>query len=187
MNAITLPTFFNCDKTKTPARLVIYINGACPGNPGPAGCGFVALPTDIEGNIINQLERKFASQFITTNKRAKLASAINALQFVKDRQSAGAWPHCPVKIVSDSQYVVSGFTKWLPSWMARNWRKPDGKEPDNRDLWERLLVAAAGLSVEWQWIKGHNGDYWNERAHALASAAAAEAKRNGVRFREAAK
>lgn len=183
MNAITPPTFVKCDETTIPTSIVVYIDGACLGNPGPAGCAFVALPMDAAGDVIDQIERKFASQYITTNNRAELASAINALQFVKDRQSADAWPPCPVRIISDSQYVVIGFTKWLPAWMARNWRKPNGKEPDNRDLWERLLAAAEGLAVEWHWVKGHNGNRWNERADALASAAAAEAERSGVRFR----
>jgi ribonuclease HI len=43
----------------------------------------------------------------------------------------------------------------------------------NRDLWEPLveLYRARG-DVDFQWVKGHSGDVWNDRVDQLAVAAA---------------
>jgi len=88
-----------------------------------------------------------------------------------------------VTILSDSRYLVDGFQKWLPGWEARGWRNSSGKTPENRDLWERLKVAAEGLPVTWRWVQGHNGNRWNELADELAGEGAKEAQRRGARLR----
>ncbi len=47
----------------------------------------------------------------------------------------------------------------------------------NADLWQALLTAAKPHRIDWQWVKGHAGHPENERADALASAAAIAAGR----------
>ncbi len=76
--------------------------------------------------------------------------------------------------------AAAGITEWLPGWIAKGWRKGDKKPVENRDLWERLIGQTEGLAVDWCWVRGHDGNEWNERADQLATAASAEAKRNGV-------
>ena len=50
---------------------------------------------------------------------------------------------------------------------------PWGKKPvKNGELWQELELAVARHKVEWVWVRGHNGHVENERADALASAAA---------------
>ena len=40
------------------------------------------------------------------------------------------------------------------------------------DLWERLLKAAEPHKIKWNWVKGHDGNVYNERCDRLATSAA---------------
>lgn len=163
----------DCNAGSGSARVEIYTDGATDAsNPGPAGWGFVAVLLTEKGEVLDVLERNGASPIVSTNNRAEMAGALNALAFAAAQQASGAWPVCPITIVSDSQYVVKGYTEWMPNWEARGWRTSTGKSPENRDLWERLKVNEKGLGVNWRWIKGHDGNRWNDRADALAKDAA---------------
>ena len=164
-------------------RIEIHTDGSCHGNPGPSGWAFVAILLDETGTAIARQERSGCVSHISTNNRAELEAALNALVFVKEYQATGIWPSCPVIITSDSEYVVKGMTERLAKWLAKGWRGADGKAPKNRDLWEHLMDATEGLSLGWRWVRGHDGNLWNERADELANAAAKEAARRGVTFR----
>lgn len=170
--------------TLTKTHIEIYADGACHGNPGPGGWGFVALLLNEAGEIIATEERFSAAKTITTNNRAELAAALNGLAFVRQQQASGVWLACPMTIISDSQYVVKGFTEWLPGWQARGWRTAGGKAPENRDLWDRLQSATEGLIVGWRKVKGHSGNRWNDRADQLATKGAEKAAKLGVTFME---
>jgi len=89
-------------------------------------------------------------------------------------------PH-RVKIFSDAQYVVKGYTEWLPGWLpdrtGDGWISSSGKPVKNRDLWERLHEACQPHQVSWQWVKGHAGNPRNERADRRANEAAETARR----------
>lgn len=67
------------------------------------------------------------------------------------------------------------MTEWLPNWKAKNWRTAAKKPVENRELWEILDALAEGLSVHWQWVRGHNGDPLNEEVDRLANEAARKA------------
>ena len=99
----------------------------------------------------------------TTNNRMELVAAIEALNALKKPAQ--------VRIHTDSQYVKNGLTQWLPNWKRRNWRTADNKPVANVDLWQALEAAAARHTIEWKWVRGHDGDVMNERADALARAA----------------
>lgn len=76
-----------------------------------------------------------------------------------------------VAVYSDSQYVVYGITQWIEHWIANDWPQ----RVKNADLWKELLKAQNRHgSVSWNYIKGHNGNEWNEKADALAGARAGQ-------------
>ncbi len=84
----------------------------------------------------------------------------------------------PVKVVlhADSSYVVKGMNEWIEGWQRNGWRSGrEKKAVANKDLWERLLKAAAPHDVTWQWVRGHAGNAENERVDRLANAAAGRA------------
>jgi ribonuclease HI len=131
-----------------------YTDGACRGNPGPGGWGAV-LKT---GAHVKELSGGEAD---TTNNRMELTAAIRALEALKRP--------CRVALYTDSTYVRSGITEWLPTWRARGWRTADKKPVKNQDLWQALAAQAARHEVRWHWVKGHSGHPENERADELAN------------------
>lgn len=145
-------------------EVTIYTDGAARGNPdGPGGYGAVLLYTDPSGKQYRkELSEGFAK---TTNNRMELMAVIAALETLKRP--------CDVTLYSDSKYVTDAFNQhWIDGWQKRGWTKADRKPVLNRDLWERLLAAAAPHRIRWIWVRGHNGNRENERCDALATAAA---------------
>ena len=136
--------------------VVIYTDGACKGNPGPGGWGVLLR----SGASTKEL---YGGERLTTNNRMELMAVIQALQALKRP--------CAVSLHVDSLYVLKGMTEWLRGWKAKGWRTA-GKQPvKNVELWQMLdeLVSQRGHSIEWHWVRGHDGDPGNERADALAN------------------
>jgi ribonuclease HI len=131
-----------------------FTDGACRGNPGPGGWGVVLKA----GGQVKELS---GGEPATTNNRMELKAAIEALAALKKP--------CRVALYTDSNYVRSGITEWLPAWRARGWRTADKKPVKNKDLWEELSALAAKHEVSWHWIRGHSGHPENERADELAN------------------
>jgi ribonuclease HI len=105
---------------------------------------------------------------MTTNNRMEMTAAIEALAELK-RPST-------VRLHTDSMYLRDGITRWIANWKRNGWRTADKKPVKNADLWQRLEQALAPHRVEWHWVRGHAGHPENERADALARAAARAAQ-----------
>lgn len=141
---------------------VVYTDGACLGNPGPGGWAWV-VP-----------DGPFAAGFDsgTTNQRMELTAALEAV---------GAF-NGPLTVVSDSTYVVNCFRdRWWENWLRRGWVNKARKPIANRDLWELLIeMYRVRGDIDFQWVKGHSGDRWNDKADCLAvEAATDQAARRG--------
>lgn len=165
--------------------LEIYTDGSSLGNPGPSGWAFVALTKDAAGTVIDRQERSMPGRSVSTNNRAEMAAALNAMKFARDYRTPDGQPVQFISIITDSQYVAKGFPEWLPAWVARGWQKSNGDTVENRDMWERMIAAADGLPVTWRKIKGHSGHPENGRADELARTAAGRAMKNIDRQAEA--
>ncbi|MBI5202149.1 MAG: ribonuclease HI [Elusimicrobia bacterium] len=136
-----------------------YCDGACSGNPGPGGWGAVLI---LPEGVVKELG---GGERPTTNNRMEMLGAISALRATADRPE-------PVKLFTDSSYVVSGITMWVHGWRRRGWQTMDGKPVLNRDLWETLmgLAAARRDRLTWVQVKGHAGHEVNERCDEIAVA-----------------
>jgi ribonuclease HI len=134
----------------------IYTDGACRGNPGPGGWGALLLFKDAQKELSG-------AELQTTNNRMELMGAIMAL--------AALTRGVRVRLYTDSKYVSTGVSEWLPNWKARGWRTADKKAVKNQDLWERLDAENQRHAVQWVWVKGHAGNEGNERVDRLANAA----------------
>lgn len=137
----------------------IYSDGACSGNPGPGGWGAV-LQCDIP-----KAEKELSgSEAHTTNNRMELMAVISALEALREP--------CDITIYTDSSYVCDAFRKnWIKGWLKNGWKTASKEPVKNTELWQRLLLALQGHSVNWEWVRGHNGHPLNERADRLAVAA----------------
>jgi iron complex transport system ATP-binding protein len=145
----------------------IYTDGACSGNPGPGGWGVLVRIDEAETELCG-------GEPVTTNNRMELLAVIEALQSFTQPVTA--------RVYTDSQYVQKGISQWIHDWKRRGW-KTAGREPvKNEDLWRRLDALAAGHTLEWHWVRGHNGHPENERVDALARAGLEQARRAGRPF-----
>ena len=132
-----------------------YTDGACSGNPGPGGWGALLLAGDHEKELTGGAPE-------TTNNRMELTAAIEALNAVKAADT--------LRLHTDSTYVRDGITQWINRWKKNGWRTTARKPVKNEDLWRALDEARMRHTVEWYWVKGHDGHPGNERADALARA-----------------
>jgi ribonuclease HI len=137
---------------------LIYTDGACldNGQQNPrAGCGFVFRPSTpaspdgepaFDGTVSFRLESKCprGTTQPQTSNRAELRAVIGALQF---RAWYGeGWKR--LVIATDSEYVVSGATKWVPGWERNGWLTAKKAPVKNRDSWELLLEEVRKLAEQ---------------------------------------
>jgi iron complex transport system ATP-binding protein len=142
----------------------IYTDGACSGNPGPGGWGVLVRDGHVEAEFSG-------GEPGTTNNRMELLAVIEALQSFPQPIQA--------RVYTDSQYVQKGISEWIHSWKQRGWRTASKEPVKNEDLWRRLDTLAANHTLEWHWVRGHNGHPENERVDALARAGLEQARRAG--------
>ena len=139
--------------------IAIYTDGGALNNPGPGGYGIVILVDDRRQELSGGFR-------LTTNYRMELTACIVALEQLEQKDR-------PIILYSDSRYVVNGINRgWAAKWRRNGWKKADGKEAVNQDLWTRLLDCIDDLDITFKWVRGHSGHPLNERCDRLAVAAA---------------
>jgi uncharacterized phage-like protein YoqJ len=82
----------------------------------------------------------------------------------------------PLKVISDSTYVVKCFSdRWYVKWEANGWKTSNRTPVVNQDLWRPLVDAfhERDGELEFRWVKGHSGDVMNDVVDRLATEAAA--------------
>ena len=145
------------------SQIIIYTDGACSGNPGPGGWGYIVI--DSEGLE----DRQYGHEKYTTNNRMEMMAVIKALMTLELSSD--------IKLHTDSQYVIKGITEWVKGWKARGWKTASKAPVKNVDLWMLIDELNQMHKIQWVWVKGHAGDKYNELADALACAGAEEARR----------
>ena len=135
--------------------ITIYSDGACSGNPGPGG--WAARLKYADGRI----RELGGAEPDTTNNRMELQAAIEGLRFAERGE--------PVTMVTDSEYLLKGITRWIHGWKRKQWKTASRKPVLNQDLW-RALDELNSSSVRWEYTRGHAGDPDNERCDEIAQA-----------------
>ncbi len=174
---------------------VFYCDGSCKGNPGYAGSGVFGYtfkdskrPKNIKHpskakvrftnvgisqedspsepiEVVNIVDCIVAiNDPKSTNNEAELTAVITALRMAVDTLKLKS-----IKIITDSNYIVSSFNENLDRWIKSDWRRLDGKEIVHRRNWEEILFyrnkcKEEDVHLELEWVKGHAGDYGNEMA-----------------------
>lgn len=99
----------------------------------------------------------------TTSNRMELLAAIEGLRSLKTPTE--------VTVITDSAYLLNTMRqKWYEKWFLEERETPR----PNLDLWYLLVGLAEFHDITWIKVKGHSGDYWNERADKLADVARRE-------------
>lgn len=140
----------------------LFTDGACKGNPGPGGWGFI-LKHPASGS-----ERESSGGAAeTTNNQMELQAVIEGLKALTRKTR--------VEVVTDSTYVAKGSSQWMPGWKKNGWRRREGKSwkpVKNVEFWQELDELLSSHEVTFQVVKGHSGHPENERCDELAVDAA---------------
>ena len=139
----------------------IYTDGACSGNPGPGGWGYVIVEN-------GQIFSNNGSENQTTNNRMELTAAIKALENARKDER--------LYLYTDSTYLQKGITEWIVNWKKNNWITSSKKPVSNKDLWIKIDQLNLELDIEWKWVKAHQSDnsddtFYNNMADELATGA----------------
>lgn len=124
-----------------------FTDGACRGNPGPAGAGvYIEFPDGRKMELARSLGRG-------TNNIAELTAIELALQQIEREQPDG-----PVALLTDSSYAIGVLSK---GWKAKA----------NPELVARVRKRLREVpDVQLHWVAGHVGTEGNEKADRLANA-----------------
>ena len=142
-------------ETQRQRLTVVYTDGACRGNPGPGGWGWVVPDGPWAAGAAAD----------TTNNRMELQAVLEALAALDEGD--------PLEVATDSSYIVNCFAqRWWENWQRRGWRNANRKPVKNQDLWVPLIEQVLAREVVFRWVKGHAGDPWNDVADMLATQAA---------------
>ena len=131
-----------------PQAIHLWTDGACSGNPGPAGSGLVLLDGPRRLEISAWLGEG-------TNNIAELTAILLGLRELARPVTRAVVVH------TDSQYGIGV--------LARSW-----KAKANVELIAEIKRELRGIPrVVWHWVRGHQGVALNERCDALARQAIA--------------
>ena len=134
-------------------KINIYTDGACSSNPGIGGWGVVILKNDRMIDL-------HGGQKNTTNNKMELTAAIEALKYLNEKEN--------IEIFTDSKYVKDGIESWIVNWKKNGWKTKNKKPVKNKELWVELDKQIQKHNINWQWVQGHVGNKYNERADRLA-------------------
>lgn len=136
--------------------IVAFSDGACTGNPGPAGSGAVVKLPDGR-----TLERSRALGQATNNV-GELTAIVLALELLEE---AGIAADAPTALFTDSQYAIGVLQKgWKPK--------------ANLELIDTVRTGLRRRpKLELHWVAGHVGIPENERADELARRGVEQSRR----------
>jgi ribonuclease HI len=120
---------------------IAYTDGACSGNPGPAGAGFIVIPP-------GESPREGCEWLgIGTNNVAEITAILRAIEGI---------PKIVVAVIhTDSKYAIGVLSM---GWKAKA----------NKELIAKTRQVLEGRRVRFVYVPGHAGIPLNERADELA-------------------
>lgn len=153
------PTFKPQSKELINPDFIAYTDGSC-NNLSPfreGGAAFVIVEGSNENNIVASHSKCILG---TTNNRAELLAILSAVRYVPERST--------LIIRTDSQYCIDVLT---------NENNAGRISITNGDIITQFFREKSKLkNIKIEWVKGHNGNYYNEMADSLA-----ESRREEVR------
>ena len=123
------------DSELTAPNVHLFTDGACSGNPGPGGWGFILRHLRSGKEMESS-----GGEAVSTNNRMELTAVVEGLGTLSRK--------CYVELFTDSVYVGKGITEWMQKWKANGWKRREGKSlkpVKNEDLWRKLDALMACL------------------------------------------
>lgn len=133
----------------------LYTDGACSGNPGPGGWGYI-----LKHPTSGKQREGSGGEAMTTNNKMELQAVIEGLTALQKPSI--------VELYSDSRYVLDGLEKWIKGWKRNGWRTASKAPVKNQEQWMLLDELREKHEVRFHWIKGHSEHPENERCDQMA-------------------
>lgn len=123
--------------------------------------GFKDIDTDPQ--IIYAYQKNFSQG---TNNIMELKAILHAYDI-----ATNVFSKEKVVIYSDSIYCVKSITEWAFTWAANEWKNSKNEEVKNIELIKELhkKFNLSPHNCQLKWIKGHNKNFGNEIADAIAT------------------
>ena len=134
--------------------VMVYTDGACMNN-GKKNARCRSGVWFGQDNLRNRALRVPGDA--QSNQIGEIVAVIAALEIVP--------PYQPIKICTDSKYVIGGLTAHLETWENDGWI-----DVKNAELFKKAahLMRHRSAKTIMQWVKGHAGILGNEGSDALA-------------------
>lgn len=142
-------------------KVELHTDGSCLGNPGAGGYAAILIYKEHRKEIVGGTHN-------TTNNQMELTAVIKGLEMLNEP--------CEVDLYSDSKYVLDGLNSWIQNWKKNGWKTANKTPVKNVDLWRKLDELKSKHKINFNWVKGHNGDPLNEEVDSMAQAEAAKYK-----------
>lgn len=123
--------------------LHLYTDGSCRRG---RGCGWSYIILDDEKKSVIYYDSGFEEK--STNNRMEITAIINGLRKISEMKQ-------DVTVYSDSLQTIKAMTGKC-------------KKSQNLDLFDVLDKEVENLNISWEWVKGHNGDEWNQEVDKMA-------------------
>ena len=130
-------------------RYTIYTDGAYSKSKDLGA--FVFIIVDENENEVCRMGHVTPSE---TNNRQELKAIIAAVSKLPDDARK-------VRIISDSMYALNT--------LKGNWNR--NANLDLFEAWDKVLAKRECLDIEFLWVKGHSGDFYNELCDTLCNKA----------------
>ena len=127
-------------------QFIAWTDGSCDNiNPQrPGGSAYIIF--DSNGQEVKRASKGFKG---TSNNRMEILAIMSVVNSLPKNSS--------VKIHSDSQYSINV--------LSRIWRASENLDQITR-YWD--ICRDKNLNVEFQWVRGHDGNVWNELCDKMA-------------------
>ena len=138
----------------------VYTDGACSGNGKEGAIGGWAFCVIGENDELIYSET--GAEVNTTNNRMEFTAMLRALQWTEKNLNNNF-----IEYYTDSALLYNTLTQWIEGWKNNDWKRKTG-EIKNLDLVKQLYEYS---NKNFNHVRGHHGDKWNEWCDKAAVAA----------------
>ena len=138
----------------------VYTDGACSGNGKEGAVGGWAFCVIGENDEL--IYGESGAEVNTTNNRMEFTAMLSALQWVEKNLNNNF-----IEYYTDSALLYNTLTQWIEGWKNNDWKRKTG-EIKNLDLVKQLYKYS---NKNFNHLRGHHGDKWNEWCDRAAVAA----------------
>ncbi|XP_076279311.1 ribonuclease H1 [Lasioglossum baleicum] len=136
----------------------VYTDGACSSNGYKNAIAGIGVwfgedhPLNVSALVVGR----------QTNNNAEIQAVTMAARKAKE---AGVKK---LKIITDSKFLITCITQWMPNWKKNGWKTAKKDPVLNKVELLEMEEALKSLTIAWKHVNGHVGIHGNEMADKLA-------------------